>query len=46
MRFGGDSNFSKRMQRIEIRIFNRDKKSERLSCSESVRIIRMWYECS
>ena len=28
--------------RIEIRIFNRDKKSERLSHSESVRIIRMW----
>ena len=28
--------------RIEMRIFNRDKKSERLSHSESVRIIRMW----
>ena len=42
MRFGGDSNFSKRMQRIEIRIFDRNKKSERLPYSESVRIIRMW----
>ena len=44
MRFGGDSNFSKWMQRIEIRIFNRDRKSERLPYSESVRIIRMWSE--
>lgn len=29
---------------IEIRIFDRNKKSERLSYSESVRIIRMWSE--
>ena len=31
---------------IEIRIFDRNKKFERLPHSESVRIIRMWYGCS